>query len=135
MADLSKLNKIEKLRKEVGEVKFEPMPGLIIARLFNPEAFKKTKLHLPDGMKNKSSDVYSEMPLQGIVVAVGEDFVSDLGVKRPIRVRKGDHIALDPGSRALEFIYHKTNYAYFRASDVVGIYRGVDVPMRTSWMR
>ena len=132
--DIKQLNKIEKMRAEAKPLQFEPMPGVIIVRLFDPEAFKKSKLHLPDGTRERPSEVYKEMPLQGIVVAKGAEYVNDLGQSKPVPVQVGDHVCVDGQRGMMEFIFNGVKYAWLRQSDIIGIYRGVEVPMVTRWL-
>ena len=102
--------KIEKLRGELRSLDFKPAPGIVVIKLFDPEAFNKSKLLLPQTEVKNISDVYSEMPFQGIVVAIGDEFVNDLGIKRPMFLKVKDHVCLSPDARNDTFIYGGEKY-------------------------
>lgn len=125
--------KIDKMRKEAGAIGFRPMPGRVIIRLFDSRAFKRTQLHLPDGVKTTASEVYREMPLQGIVVAVGGDHVNDFGTTRPMTLKVGDHVALDMSRRSYDFLFRGVKYSYAFESDVIGVYEDAALPNGIKW--
>ena len=126
MSQIVKSN-VEKLRKEAGVIGFKPMPGYLVVRLFREDKFRKGNIVIPEG-KRSLSVLYKEMPLQGIVVAVGDDFVNDLGQTRRMVVKAGDHVALRLDGKLMDFKFRDVKYVICSMSDVYGVYEGVDVP-------
>lgn len=128
--DWKGLDVITKLRGQAlsdsrGLREFEPASDRVILRPIDNEAFIKTKLHIPEAAKRTQSmhSMYKEMPLQGIVVAVGPGFMTDNGIMRQPGVGIGDHVAiLVEGSMVSDFVYGGVLYYHCRSSAIMGKY-------------
>lgn len=123
-----KFNPIQRLRAEAGELPFNPVSDRIILRAIDMGAFTKTKLQLLSNTKESQSvfSVYKEMPLQGIVVAVGPGFFTESGNIRPLGVEVGDHVVLEMGAHLADFVFDGVLYYHTRASTILGKF-GVEV--------
>jgi co-chaperonin GroES (HSP10) len=117
-----KLNPVQRLRQEAGELPFKPNSDRVILRAIDMGAFTKTKLQLLGNTKESQSvfNIYKEMPLQGIVVAVGPGFFTDSGNLRPTEVEVGDHVAIEMGAHLSDFVFNGTLYYHCRVSSILG---------------
>ena len=117
-----KLNPIQRLRAEAGKIDFVLTSDRIVVRAIDMVAFTKTKLKLLNDTRESQSvfNFYKEMPLQGIVVAVGPGFFTDSGNRRPLEVEVGDHIALEMGTHVSDFVFDEVLYYHCRANSVLG---------------
>lgn len=117
-------NEIARLIYEAGYVAFEPLADQVIIRPIDSEGFKKTKLHLPaTAQKQSLSQLYKEMPLQGIVVAVGPGWITDGGFTRSPGVNVGDHVVIDGNTMISDFLFDGVLYYRVRSGGIIGIYR------------
>ena len=96
----------------------------VIIRPFDITSFKKTSLQLPEGALGKAKELstfFKEIPLQGIVVAVGPGWMTDSGVLRIPGVKIGDHVAMRNVISVADFIYGGKLYYDTKASSVLAI--------------
>lgn len=121
----SGMSMIRKLKAEALPIPFSPPSDIIILRPIDSEAFHKSKLLIPDTankVKQSLPDFYKEMPLQGIVVAVGPGFMTDSGNIRPVGCEVGDHVLLRVGSGLIsDFLFMGGFYYWTRSSELLGV--------------
>jgi co-chaperonin GroES (HSP10) len=118
---------IARLRYEAGALALTPLADWVLIRPIDGECFKKTKLHLPAQGKGESlARIYYEMPLQGIVVAVGPGWMTDSGMIRHPGVNVGDHVAVDANTMVSDFLFDGVLYYKVRSSGVLCIFGDPD---------
>jgi len=116
------LDTIDRLRAEAQPISYIPHYDWVILKSIVVDAFKKTKLLIPDGSKEASLyQLWSEMPMQGIVVAVGPGFYLGNSERRPVECEVGDHIIIEHGNLVVsDFVYKGQHYYTCRAGSVIG---------------
>lgn len=105
----------------------EPLPIIldgdnVVVRPFEQKSFLKTKLLLPDNAKSNSlSDLYTEHPLQGIVLNVGSGWMLDSGLYRMSNYQPYDHVLVDQARASMvqDFIIHGIVYYKVPSSIIV----------------
>lgn len=119
------MDKWARLYAEAAPIDILLPTDMIIFRPIEAEAFAKSKLLLPDQAKKSSmsiGQVYKEMPLQGIVVALGPGYMTDTGILKPLGCGIGDHILLRVGSGLIsDFLFEGVLYYWTRSSELLGV--------------
>jgi co-chaperonin GroES (HSP10) len=118
----SKLSLKRRLICEEPGIDVQVMYDSLIVRPFDTKAFCRTTLQLPDMKIQKDLfSIFKEMPLQGIVVAVGPGWLTDSGAFRTSGVEIGDHVVIENAISVADFIYNNKIYYKCRSSSISAI--------------
>lgn len=112
MGKESKLNKLKK-ENSMSDVNYgTPLNGLILIRKTGDVAAKIGGIHIPESTRQK--------PSEGIVLAVGEERITEFGFKMPNRCQVGDRVLFGKYS-GTEITIDGNTFLIMKTEDIVMI--------------
>ena len=93
---------------------FDPAPGYILLQPLKADTKTETGIYLPDSA--------TEKPQTGNVIAVGDDEITDHGVKRKSPVKVGDKVIYKKWG-GNEVSFHGVEYLFVRFEDILAVER------------